>query len=62
MRGPRDQSTWNPTRYRTECCDDIIFSAWEGHYNQCSCGEAFVDETKYYTRLGGKATLIEEET
>lgn len=63
MRGPPSKTpSWNPTRYRTECCDDIISSAWEGHFKQCSCGEAFVDETKYYTRLGGKVIPIEEKT
>jgi hypothetical protein len=58
---PHGKGEWKPDTYLTECCRDMIWSARPGHFSTCKCGEAFVDQTEYYTRVGGKAKLVEEE-
>ena len=34
-------------------CGDVIQSDGYGKYVQCSCGSCYIDETKYYCRVGG---------
>ena len=34
-------------------CGDIIKSDGYGKFAQCSCGSCYIDETKYYCRVGG---------
>ncbi len=52
---PKD---WNPTKYAAKCCGDSIWSERPGQFKECKCGKAFVDQTTYYTRLGGE---VEED-
>ena len=38
-----------------ECgeCGGKMQSTYPGEFSACECGKSFVDETRYYTRLGG---------
>jgi len=44
---------FDPTIYKTDCCNDVIFSSYEGEFVPCKCGKTFIDETKYYARHSG---------
>lgn len=43
-------------------CNDEIYSHFSGHYNSCSCGKCFVDETEHYCRHGefGSVGVVDE--
>lgn len=41
------------------CCDDIIWSTWQGHYEQCECGRSAVDQTEHYSRLIGAVCCVD---
>lgn len=47
------------TKYKCGNCHNIIQSQYEGNYVQCACGDSFVDQTKYYIRVGGPAEMCE---
>lgn len=34
-------------------CEDIIEGDGKGTFISCKCGKIYVDETKYYWRIGG---------
>lgn len=51
---------WKPTLFYCEDCEDVIFSAQPGQYDRCGCGNSFVDQTRYYIRLGGSARPVED--
>ena len=34
-------------------CGDSIKSSYEGHFIKCECKKVFIDETRYYVRIGG---------
>ena len=34
-------------------CGDILVGDKKGTFIQCKCGKCFIDETKYYWRIGG---------
>ena len=40
-------------KIKCKSCNDIIFSKWQGQWVSCDCGRIFIDETAYYTRVGG---------
>ncbi len=40
-------------------CNDIIQSKYSGEFVACSCGESFVDQTEYYTRMGGHCVNLQ---
>lgn len=52
-------------KYKCRNCHNVIQSKYEGNFVQCPCGDSFVDQTKYYIRVGGPAELyvntIEED-
>ena len=41
------------TKVKCKHCGDIIESKYDGDWVKCSCGKIYVDETKYYCRIGG---------
>lgn len=41
------------TKIKCLQCGDIIEGDGNGHFISCSCGKCYVDETQYYTRIGG---------
>ena len=41
------------TKIKCIYCNDIIQSDGNGKYVQCKCGNCYIDETKYYCRVGG---------
>jgi hypothetical protein len=55
---------WNPPKYKTTCCNSVVYSKREGEYSECSCGKVAIDQTKYYSRVIGEiCNLVEiEET
>lgn len=50
---PHGRGEWKPTKYKVNCCDDIIWSSRPGLSKTCKCGNSYVDETRQYVRLGG---------
>lgn len=52
---------WPPAyKYRCKKCDDVLQSATYGEVVTCKCKALFVDQTPYYTRIGGNREDIEE--
>jgi len=47
-------------KYQCPDCLSIISSSYSGEFVSCTCGKCFVDQTKYYTRVGGNAVYMEE--
>lgn len=47
-----------PFEYECQECKDTIHSSYSGEFVTCSCGKSFVDQTEYYTRLGGDVVPI----
>lgn len=41
------------TKIKCFKCGDVIQSDGNGKFVQCSCGGCYIDETKYYCRVGG---------
>lgn len=41
------------TKIRCTHCNDIIEGDGKGTFITCSCGKIYVDETKWYCRVGG---------
>lgn len=39
-------------------CDDIIEGDGKGTFVSCKCGSIYIDETPYYTRIGGEPSDI----
>ena len=46
------------TRIKCLKCGDIIEGDGKGTYTQCKCKSCFVDETKWYCRVGGDPKYI----
>lgn len=49
---------------KCKICGDILVGDKKGTFIPCKCGKCFIDETKYYCRIGGKQEdyeKIEEE-
>lgn len=44
---------------RCKLCKDILIGDMRGTFISCTCGACFIDETKYYTRIGGEERHIE---
>lgn len=61
-----EKKKWNPPRYLTICCDDIIWSRIPGEFRRCECGKTYVDQTPngeaYITRHSGELVPFPEET
>ncbi len=55
-----DLATFSPAKYKTTCCDTILFSSYPGEFIRCKCGKVGVDQTKHYQRVIGDFTLLEE--
>lgn len=52
------------TKIKCLKCKDIIEGDGKGTLISCKCKECYIDETKYYTRIGGdinKIKRIEEK-
>lgn len=49
-----------PYKYLALCCKTVIYSKKEGHCCFCFCGLAYIDETRYYARIGGDYKFIQE--
>jgi len=49
-----------PYKYLALCCKTVIYSKREGHCCFCFCGDAYVDQTEYYIRLGGNTIDYQE--
>lgn len=52
------------TKIKCKHCNDIIESKYSGQFVQCSCGKIYIDETKYYCRVGGNEEdweIVKEE-
>ena len=49
------------TKIKCLKCGDIIESDGKGKWVQCSCGACYIDETKYYCRVGGNFDTYEVE-
>lgn len=50
-----------PTKIKCLQCGDIIESDGYGKWVSCSCGKCYIDETKYYCRIGGEPNKMEVE-
>jgi len=42
-----------------KCCNDLIYSRYDGEYRSCHCGKCAVDQTPYYFRHIGAIDLME---
>lgn len=40
------------TKIRCKKCGDIIEGDYQGTFKQCQCKTIYIDETKYYCRIG----------
>jgi hypothetical protein len=49
----KSTGAWNPTKYKVECCGDVIWSRFPGEFRKCACGFSAVDQTEYYARFNG---------
>ena len=55
------EKNWPPLyKYRCKKCGDTLQSKWPGQFVQCSCKSMYLDQTEYYTRIGGDMEDIEE--
>lgn len=59
MRESKPVEPWKPAKMKAMCCGDVIWSAYPGQFKSCKCGEAFVDQTRYYGRSSGRLELHE---
>ena len=41
-------------------CSDLIYSRYSGHWVSCRCGACFIDQTMYYSRIGGYPDKMEQ--
>lgn len=53
---------FNPAKMQCVKCKDIIWSKHPGEWVQCKCGKSYVDQTRYYMRVGGEMICVEEGT
>lgn len=56
--------TFNPIKYRTRCCNDILYSRFPGEFRKCNCGHLAIDQTEFFCRkIGdpGMFVAIEEK-
>lgn len=44
---------FTPHEYQCQFCGGKIHSTYPGEFVRCGCTKSFVDETEFYTRLGG---------
>ena len=49
------------TKIKCLKCNDIIESDGFGKFVECKCKSCYIDETKYYCRIGGDLNEIEIE-
>lgn len=54
------KETFSPFVYVCQSCHQQIFSRFSGEFVQCECGKSYVDQTKYYIRVGGNAKPVTE--
>lgn len=48
------------TKYKTTCCQDVIYSQYSGQFVRCKCGKVAVDQTPHYQRVIGEINNLEE--
>lgn len=60
-RNIKDTKPWNPAKYKCLDCNSVLFSKYPGQFVECKCEKCFVDQTRYYVRIGGSPVLLEEE-
>lgn len=48
------------TKIKCKKCGDIIEGDGKGTYIQCKCKSCYIDETKWYVRVGGNPEDIEQ--
>lgn len=53
---------WEPHVYMCAQCAGLMMSERPGYFSSCDCGESYVDETRYYGRMGGYAVPLESES
>lgn len=41
------------TKIKCRLCGDIIGGDYKGTFKECKCKSCYIDETKYYCRIGG---------
>lgn len=41
-------------KYKTTCCEDVIYSRHSGQFVPCKCGKVAVDQTPHYQRVIGE--------
>lgn len=56
---PDKSKDWEPHKVTVPCCGDTIWSERPGQFKQCKCTKSYVDQTRYYIRLGGQACGLE---
>lgn len=49
---------WKPELFYCENCEEVIYSVRPGQYDECGCGNSFVDQTRDYIRVGGSARPV----
>lgn len=50
---------FNPIKYRTTCCNDVLYSRFPGEFRHCHCKKVAVDQTEHYQRfIGGAQYLV----
>ena len=54
-----DLATFSPTKYKTTCCDTILFPLYPGEFIRCKCGKVGVDQTEHYQRVIGDINNLE---
>ena len=47
-------------KIRCKKCNTIIEGDGKGTFIECKCGACYIDETKWYVRVGGNLEDIEE--
>ena len=47
-------------KIKCKICGDILIGDKKGTFILCKCGKCFIDETKYYCRIGGKPENYEK--
>lgn len=51
---------WKPELFYCGDCEEVIYSVRPGQYDQCGCGNSYVDQTRDYIRIGGNARPVED--
>lgn len=54
------KSKFEGTKYKTTCCQDVIYSKYSGQYVSCKCCKVSIDQTPHYQRVIGDYSLLEE--